>query len=140
MRGNRWSVESGSIYRALRRLEGDGLVEVAGRVGIPNRQRIEYRLTQPGQLVMRSWIERIPEDDEFRLVSDPIRTRSYFLDLLEPGAKLQIVRTWMAENKKVIEALRGESEQHMNATDMPAFALRSLIRASFGSSKRGKTG
>jgi DNA-binding PadR family transcriptional regulator len=127
MRGNRWSVESGSIYRALRRLEEDGMVEISGRVGIPNRQRIEYRLSLTGQMVLQSWIERTPEVEEFEHISDPIRTRSYFLDLADPVARLQIVKSWIAENKKVLEALRVECDGQKDACDMPAFALRSLL-------------
>jgi DNA-binding PadR family transcriptional regulator len=127
MRGNRWSVESGSIYRALRRLEMDGMVEVSGRVGVPNRQRIEYRLTPVGTVVLQTWLERTPESEEFQHIADPIRTRSYFLDLLEPSLQLQTVRTWIAENKKVLEDLKAESVLHQDVHDMPAFALRSLL-------------
>ena len=127
MKGNRWSVESGSIYRALRRLELDGMVEVTGRVGIPNRQRIEYRLSSVGQVVLQSWLERTPEEEEFRHINDPIRTRSYFLELLEPSLRLQTVRTWIVENKKVLEVLKAESVLHQDVHDMPAYALRSLL-------------
>src|SRR5512138_2375773 len=65
MHGNTWSVESGSIYRALRRLEADGLVKIESRVGSPSRQRIEYRLAPTGNMVLQSWLERTPDADEF---------------------------------------------------------------------------
>ena len=130
MRGNRWSVESGSIYRALHRLEKDELVYEAARVGIPNRQRIEYALTPTGSIVLQSWLERTPPMEEFEQICDPIRTRAYFLELLEPNMRNQIVKTWISESKRFIEGLRSESTEITPSDSMESFSVRSLLMQS----------
>jgi DNA-binding PadR family transcriptional regulator len=38
MRGGRWSAESGSVYRVLRRLERDALLRELRKAGAPNRE------------------------------------------------------------------------------------------------------
>jgi hypothetical protein len=78
-------------------------------------------------MVLRSWIERTPEIEEFEHISDPIRIRSYFLDLVDHSSKLQIVKAWISENKKVLDALRAECDGQKDAFDMPAFAVKSLF-------------
>src|SRR5579875_2806828 len=78
-RGGRWSSESGSVYRVLRRLEKDGLVREARRVGVPNRERTEYELTDNGGTVLQSWLTFTPDRAEFSYLVDPIRTRAYFI-------------------------------------------------------------
>src|SRR5262249_51179080 len=78
MRGGRWSAESGSVYRVLRRLEGDGLVTEARKVGVPNRERTEYELTPHGDSTLTSWLTFPPDRSELGFLVDPLRTRSYF--------------------------------------------------------------
>ena len=102
MRGGRWSSESGSVYRVLRRLERDGLVSEARRVGVPNRERTEYDLTEQGTSVLRSWLTFPPDRHEFGYLVDPIRTRAYFIGRLKPSEQVRVVKSWMAENKSLI--------------------------------------
>ncbi|HWD37374.1 MAG TPA: PadR family transcriptional regulator, partial [Fimbriimonas sp.] len=51
MRGGRWSTESGSVYRVIRRLEKDDLIHEVRKAGVPNRERTEYELTGQGRAV-----------------------------------------------------------------------------------------
>src|ERR1051325_1186132 len=91
MRGGRWSAESGSVYRVLRRLEKDELVREARRVGVPNRERTEYELTEAGQSTLQSWLAFPPDRQEFGYLVDPIRTRAYYLPRLKPAEQLRVV-------------------------------------------------
>src|SRR5215475_544144 len=79
MRGGRWSAESGSVYRVLRRLQQDGLLNEARKVGVPNRERTEYELTRAGEALLNSWLTFPPDRSELGFLVDPIRTRAYFL-------------------------------------------------------------
>jgi DNA-binding PadR family transcriptional regulator len=126
MWGNRWSVESGSIYRALRRLETDELVRVAGRSGVPNRQRIEYTLTRAGEVVLHSWLGRVPASEEFLQISDSIRTRSFFLDLLPLADRMQTVRAWASENRSLLRELRRRVEEEPESELKRCSALTAL--------------
>lgn len=110
MRGGRWSSESGSVYRVLRRLEKDGLVSEARRVGVPNRERTEYELTPGGDSVLQSWLTFPPDRQEFGYLVDPIRTRSYFITRLKPAEQARVVKSWIAESKAFVAELEREVE------------------------------
>jgi DNA-binding PadR family transcriptional regulator len=100
MKGGRWSSDSGSVYRVLRRLEQDRLLRETGRVGVPNRERTEYELTDQGEALLHSWLTFPPERTEFAFLVDPIRTRCYFLSKLKPAEQVRVVKTWMHENRQ----------------------------------------
>ena len=110
MRGGRWSSESGSVYRVLRRLEADGLVTEARRVGVPNRERTEYELTEGGSSVLQSWLTFPPDRQEFGYLVDPIRTRAYFIDRLKPADQVRAVKAWIAEGKAFVAELEKDVE------------------------------
>lgn len=109
MKGGRWSSESGSVYRVLRRLEKDGLVHEARRAGVPNRERTEYELTESGGMALQNWLSFPPDRSEFAYLVDPIRTRAYFLTRLEPSARIRAVKGWLSENKSLIAELEAEA-------------------------------
>jgi DNA-binding PadR family transcriptional regulator len=50
------SVDSGGVYRALRRLEEEGLVESSWASGEFGPQRREYRLTPDGSALLEQWV------------------------------------------------------------------------------------
>ena len=105
MRGGRWSAESGSVYRVLRRLEADGLVLEARKVGVPNRERTEYELTAQGEANLNCWLTFAPDRSELAFLVDPIRTRCFFLQRLKPADQIRTVKTWLQESKLFIADL-----------------------------------
>jgi DNA-binding PadR family transcriptional regulator len=105
MRGGRWSAESGSVYRVLRRLDADGLVSLARKVGVPNRERTEYELTRAGEALLNSWLTFPPDRTELGFLVDPIRTRSYFLPRLTHAEQGRVLKTWMQENRRFMDDL-----------------------------------
>jgi DNA-binding PadR family transcriptional regulator len=110
MRGGRWSAESGSVYRVLRRLEKDNLLHEARRVGVPNRERTEYELTPQGDALLHSWLTFPPDRTELAFLVDPIRTRSYFLSRLKPNEQMRVVKTWLHESKQFVADLQRDLE------------------------------
>ncbi len=105
MRGGRWSAESGSVYRVLRRLERDNLVIEARKVGVPNRERTEYDLSTQGEALLHSWLTFPPDRSELAFLVDPIRTRSYFISRLKPAEQARVVKTWVQESKQFVSDL-----------------------------------
>lgn len=112
MRGGHWSTESGSIYRALKRLQEGGLIELAGKAGAPNRQRTEYRLTGQGRTELDHWLRGAMHPDQLETLNDPVRSRSYFLGLLDPPARENVVRSWISGTKNLIESIKYDLERH----------------------------
>lgn len=111
MRGGRWSTESGSIYRALKRLEADRFIEQKGKAGSPNRQRTEYRLTEAGQADFGLWMRNAMPADELERLDDPVRSRAYFLPLLTFAEREQVVKSWISGTKNLIEGIKYEIER-----------------------------
>lgn len=127
MRGGRWSSESGSVYRVLRRLERDNLVIEARRVGVPNRERTEYELTDQGQAVLQSWLTFPPDRQEFSYLVDPIRTRAYFITRLKPAEQARVVKGWIAESKSFIGEMEREIEKAKFPDAVRAAAYTNLL-------------
>jgi len=122
MRGGRWSAESGSVYRVLRRLEQDNLVIEARKVGVPNRERTEYELTPQGEAMLHSWLSFPPDRSEFAFLVDPLRTRTFFLGRLKQAEQVRVVKTWMAENKMFM----GELQREIEGQEEPEFPQRHM--------------
>lgn len=122
MRGGRWSAESGSVYRVLRRLEKDNLLREARKVGVPNRERTEYELTPHGEATLDSWLTFAPDRSELAFLVDPIRTRCFFLTRLKPADQIRTVKTWLQESKLFIADL----ERDMAATAHKETAMRQM--------------
>ncbi len=127
LRGCRWSTESGSIYRALARLEQAGLIRIKGRAGAPRRQRTEYCLTPRGEAFAETWVAHPPPEEDFTEFADPIRVRSEFLAILEPTTRAQTVRSWMHRNKAVLDSLKKESPRHSNCLEPEALVKYHLL-------------
>lgn len=117
MRGCRWSAESGSVYRVLRRLQEDNHVVAARKVGVPNRERTEYELTPSGEVLVDRWLFDPPAHSDLDLLTDSLRTRAMFLMNVDSKKRAQIVRGWIAENKRLISEL--EAEAGSSTEDQP---------------------
>jgi len=116
MRGGRWSAESGSVYRVLRRLQGDALVIPVRKVGVPNRERTEYELTSAGEVLVNKWLIDAPGRSDLESLLDALRTRAYFLVRLDPKKRGQTVKSWIAQNKRLIAELKSELDSHKTNT------------------------
>lgn len=127
MRGGRWSAESGSVYRVLRRLEKDNLLVEARRVGVPNRERTEYELTPQGEALLNSWLTSPPDRTELAFLVDPIRTRSYFLGRLKPNEQVRVIKTWMQESKQFIADLQRDLESMSSMEPIAVMSYYNLL-------------
>lgn len=127
MRGGRWSAESGSVYRVLRRLEKDNLLHEARKVGVPNRERTEYELTPQGEALLHSWLTFPPDRSELAFLVDPIRTRSYFLARLKPAEQVRVVKTWLHESKHFTADLQRDLEAAVSKSPIRDTAYANLL-------------
>jgi DNA-binding PadR family transcriptional regulator len=117
MRGGRWSAESGSVYRVLRRLHGSSLVIPVRKVGVPNRERTEYALTPAGEVLVSKWLMDAPAQHDLECLLDALRTRTYFLNRLDHKKRAQTVKTWILHNKKLIVQLQNETQFQKTETE-----------------------
>ena len=61
------SLSQSNLYDVLKRLEGEGYIEVAGQGGSRGRPRINYRSTATGVAAYHAWIAERLRDDPQRL-------------------------------------------------------------------------
>ena len=62
--GGLMCMDSGGMYRVLRRLEEDGFVASSWAEGDHGPQRRCYQLTDKGRALLEQWIERLRRRDE----------------------------------------------------------------------------
>jgi|GEM_PF-966928 len=127
MRGGRWSAESGSVYRVLRRLQEDGLLLEGRKVGVPNRERTEYDLTRSGDALLHSWLTFPPDRGELSFLVDPLRTRCYFLQRLKPQERVRVVKTWLQESKLYMADLQRDLDAVQTADPIRNAGYQNLM-------------
>jgi len=76
--GNFWNVTRSQVYRELRTLEEQGLVE-AGETGA--REKRPYSTTEAGTAAFRRWIAREPGPD---MIRSPLLLNVFFGEHVEP--------------------------------------------------------
>ena len=127
MRGGRWSAESGSVYRVLRRLEQDNLLCEARKVGVPNRERTEYDLSRTGEALLHSWLTFPPDRGEMAFLVDPLRTRCYFLNRLKPNERIRVVKSWLQESKQFVADLQRDLDAIVTEDPIRKVAYQNLL-------------
>lgn len=98
-----WSASAGAVYPAIRRLERLGLI-----VGTTNDGKRSLAITARGEATLRHWLAIRPEIA--RATSDPVRSRIYFLDILD-GPKEQ-TELLVAAERETRHALN-ERQRHV---------------------------
>jgi len=57
-------IDMGNLYRMLRALEAEGIVESEWQDDLPGRNRRTYQLTEPGELLLGAWADALGEVNE----------------------------------------------------------------------------
>ncbi|MDH3259678.1 MAG: PadR family transcriptional regulator [Acidimicrobiia bacterium] len=57
-------IDMGNLYRMLRALEAEEIVESEWRDDLPGRNRRTYRLTEHGESLLETWAEALSEANE----------------------------------------------------------------------------
>ena len=127
MRGGRWSSESGSVYRVLRRLQMDGMLVEVRRVGPANRERTEYELTESGQALLHNWLSLPPDRTEMAFLVDPLRTRCYYMGRLKPAERIRVVKSWLLENKQFLFDLQRDVDANVSDDPVRNMGFQNLI-------------
>jgi len=86
-----WRGSAGSIYPLLERLEGLGLLEAQDDPHDGRARRL-LAITSEGRKALKAWIKAGTCTDVIAQVSDPVRSRVYFLDALSPKERAKLTR------------------------------------------------
>lgn len=104
-RGGRWSTRSGAVYRILRKLEKLGYIQSKTKK-YGSRESLIVSATEKGHSYVKNWVESPMPFSEIAMLSDPMRSRAYFLSTLKPKERLDVVRFWISENASFIRSLQ----------------------------------
>ena len=99
-----WSASAGSIYPLVKKLSGAGLLVVQEqRWG--TRKKALLALSRSGRNALESWAADVPQRIG-QPSPDPIRTRSFFLDVLSEEQRVHFLDQAEAATQSAIEELR----------------------------------
>jgi DNA-binding PadR family transcriptional regulator len=97
-----WSSSTGTVYPAIRRLRGAGLLEAASPKG-PRKSEL-LSLTDEGRAALERWLTDVSAELGAS-TADPIRTRVHFLTALSPQARMKALQDYRVATRAAIERL-----------------------------------
>lgn len=106
------AASAGGIYPLLRRLERRGLL--AAQPASDGRGTRLLTCTAAGRAAVRRWL-RDPRPASV-LAEDGLRSRTYFIDRLEPRQRIDWLRQSLARCRSKLEAVREFQHQHPATT------------------------
>jgi len=93
-----WRASAGAIYPLVSRLAENKLVNFKCD-NEDGRGTKLFKITPKGKREFTRWIKNIHQDDLILKISDPLRTRIFFLDSLDKEAQLEFVKKAIASVK-----------------------------------------
>ncbi len=114
-----WQGSAGSIYPLLERLERDGLIAGADDQ-TDGRARRELSVTSNGKSALKEWIKAGSQEDLIAQVSDPVRTRMFFWDVLTPREQKALAEEMLRE----LEAFLALSEDRLKCIKGAPLSVR----------------
>jgi len=118
-----WSSSTGSVYPSIGRLERSGLVTVSTPEGARSRKTLN--ITTAGREALEPWLTSITPEVA-AATPDPVRTRMFFLMLVNPEQRPEIVRSAIDATQAALD----EAEQRRSARPMGSGSeLRRLASA-----------
>lgn len=103
-----WRASAGSVYPMLERLQQEEFLTSERDVD-DGRGRQLLSVTQTGRKALKVWLLAGNERDLIASVTDPIRSRSFFLDLLPAQRRKKFIDELIVK----MEDYLAETEQHL---------------------------
>ncbi len=111
-----WRASAGSVYPLLVRLEADGLVTTTTDKN-DGRGRKLLKVTIQGRQSLRAWIMAGADRDLISSVTDPIRSRTFFLNVLGAPKRqkyldhlIALTESYLSETKEHLEQKKKTGE------------------------------
>ena len=103
-----WRASAGSVYPLLARLEKEGLLATAID-DEDGRGRKLLSITNVGRKFLRQWILTGADHQQISSVTDPVRSRTFFLQLLSASKR----QDYLARLVRQMENHYAETTQHL---------------------------
>ncbi|MCH8867810.1 MAG: helix-turn-helix transcriptional regulator [Proteobacteria bacterium] len=103
-----WRASAGSVYPLLARLEAEGLVSTTTDKN-DGRGRKLLKVTTEGRQSLKAWVVAGADQDLISSVTDPIRSRTFFLDVLSAAERGEYLDQTIA----LTESFLSETKEHL---------------------------
>jgi len=103
-----WSASAGAIYPLLNRLEKAGLVDASVDAGDARGRRL-LTLTAAGRARHRQWMLSAGSVEVASAVSDPVRSRAFFLGAMDAADR----RTFVDDSLQALESFLESARQDL---------------------------
>lgn len=103
-----WQASTGSVYPLLARLEAAGLIATTSDKG-DGRGRKLLRITSTGKTALKKWVLAGFGPDLISSVTDPVRSRTFFLDVLSAAQQT----TYLDKLEKEMERYVEKTKTHL---------------------------
>lgn len=112
-----WRASAGAIYPLLARLEDEGLIRSAEDAQ-DGRGRKLLTVTPDGVRAIKAWMKMIVDLDLISEISDPVRTRIFFLKALTNAEQIRLVEGLLKALKQQLSAMRKNLEGRPAEADL----------------------
>lgn len=112
-----WRASAGSVYPLIARLEDDGFVNTESIKG-DGRGRTLLRITKAGQAAFRRWLAAGAGQELISSVTDPIRSRTFFLDALGKSQQADYLDKLIRQMERYLEETRERLGDEKDAEDL----------------------
>ena len=112
-----WQASAGSLYPLLTRLEKEGLVKTQAD-GDDGRRRKLLRVTAYGRTSLLQWIAAGTNEALIAAVSDPLRSRIFFLDVLNAAKRTEYLERLIKGIEDYVTQTKNHLEEKSKADDL----------------------
>lgn len=119
-----WMINYGSIYPALKKLEGEDLIKGKAKASGQVRGKIIYRITPKGEETFVHMLEDRMKKDAF--VRDEFTLHLFFLDYLEKGVIKGLFEKRARGNQTILNIIKEHEKAHR--TEIPKYRYEVLKR------------
>ena len=115
-----WSGSAGAIYPLVTRLQRRGLIRGAARAWRGMRRTV-LTITPKGRASIREWLQPPLPEEAAAPTLDPLRTRSFFLDILTPKQRAVFIADAegaIREQLALLQKQRREDEKAGNHSEV----------------------
>ena len=115
-----WRASAGSVYPLLARLEVEGLVASSSDTG-DRRGRKRLQVTAEGRRALRKWILAGAHQDPISSVTDPVRSRTFFLDVLSGKQQLRFAKELIVRMEAYLTETKANLATESERDDLYAY-------------------
>jgi len=105
-----WQASAGSVYPLLTRLQDEGLVQTKADK-TDGRGRKLLRITPQGCATLKKWLLAGTAPEYISSVTDPIRSRTFFLNVLSGAQRVRFVNQLVTEMERYLS----KTKDHLSA-------------------------